>query len=90
MCIFHKWQYLFSNPPSLAMAGLYEGQLDFVICTKCGKIKRTCLYMTHGQKWVDEDLRPIKYMDEDWIEEEWRITTNYINSFRKKTPLLAE
>ena len=86
MCLFHDWQYLFSNPPSIAMAMLYDGKLDLVICTKCGKTKRTCLYLTNGQKWVDRNLRPIEYMGRDWTKEEWEKTVQYTESFPRNNP----
>ena len=65
MCLFHKWEYLASNPPLLSFIGLHEGQLDIMKCHKCGKFKRTLLesFPDSERVYIDDEGYLIKYQN---------------------------
>lgn len=59
----HRWEYLASFPPLASYAYQYDGALDILKCSMCGKLKRKCLFDFDDEKriYVDDHGRRIAY-----------------------------
>jgi hypothetical protein len=51
----HKWEYFYSNEPTLSTIGLTDGMIDVEKCSVCGKYRRVSpfKYDDKRRRYVD-------------------------------------